>query len=227
VWPTEWMIPELGEHLPTGQLDVLPVPTVERPVVAADPDDEVLRVLHVVGRPAAGDRQGTYEFIESLASIRGRVHVTLTSQEAGLPGSLRLGRNVTAEVITTSQSDRWDLYGNHHVLVSPRKYGGLHLPGLEAMASGLALVMPDCSPNRMWPGRRLKAHKAQRVRTPFGGIQMHSAHPLDIAKMIDIYARDRVALIADMDAAKRWADFNTWEAHAEYSYMPLFEDVLS
>ncbi len=227
VWPTGWMLDELGEHLPPEQLDVLPVPTVDRPSTAADPEDDALRVLHVVGRPAAGDRQGTLEFVDALASIRGRVHVTLTSQEGGLPSTQRLGRDVTCDVISTSQADRWELYRNQHILVSPRKYGGLHLPGLEAMASGLALVMPDCSPNGMWPGRRMKTRKGQRVRTPFGGIQMAAVHPFDIARQIDIYARDRAALSADMAEAKRWADFNTWEAHAEYSYMPLFEEVLS
>lgn len=227
VWPTEWMLDELGELLPADQLDVVPVPTVQRECVAAAPDDEVLRVLHVVGRAAAGDRQGTYEFLESLTAIRQPVHVTLTCQDNSVPKNLRAARSVTVDVVSTSQDDRWELYRNQHMLVSPRKYGGLHLPALEAMASGLMLAMPDTSPNHAWPGPRMKPRKAQRIRTPFGGIQTYSVHPLDIAKTIDTYARNRELLADHMAEAQRWSAYNEWGELRDYLYMPLFEDVLS
>jgi hypothetical protein len=119
------MIDEL-EALGYGS-DILPVPTVERDQTAADPDDEVMRILHVVGKAAAHDRNGTLEFIEAVAGLRYRTHVTLVTQEQDLPRRIRPGRNVTLDVITGGVASRWDLYANQHMLVLPRKYGGLCL----------------------------------------------------------------------------------------------------
>ena len=226
VWPTHWMIPELGEHLPDEQLDVIEVPTVQRPITAAVPHEDELRVLHVVGKKAAGDRAGSREFIESLASLRGRVHVTITAQDGLGLAIPRTRPSVTVEV-KPHTDDRWELYENQHVLVSPRKYGGLHLPALEAMACGLVVMMPDCSPNEAWPGPRIKARKGMKVRTPFGNIQTHGVHPMDIAQQVDRLDRNRTTLADIQDDSIGWADWHSWAALADRVYMPLFEQVCS
>ena len=227
VWPTDWLHGRLAEHLPPEQLQVIPVPVVERPPTAADPDDDTLKVLCVVGRPAHGDRQGAREFIEAVGSIREYVDVTITSQDGALPHQLRHRNNVSVDIRSVSVDDRWELYRDQHVLVSPRKYGGLHLPALEATACGLTTIMPSCPPNDEWPGPRVQARKGPMLRTPFGSIPTHSVHPLDIASMIDRLAKNRDVLAEEMERARWWAETNSWADLGPRLYMPLFEDVCS
>lgn len=227
VWPTDWMHDRLAEHLPPEQLGLLPVPCVERSLTAAPYDLDELNVLVVVGRSAHGDRQGTREMVEAISSLREYVNVTITTQDGHLPHQLRYRKNVTVQTQLASVDDRWELYRYQHVLVSPRKYGGLHLPALEAMACGLTVMMPDCSPNDLWPGPRIKARKGTSLRTPFGPTPTFGVHPLDVAAAIDRLAKHREILRDEMESARWYAEQNCWAELGERLYIPLFEEVCS
>lgn len=218
-WPTDWLV----DLLPAGE--ILPVPVVERDVVAPSPDSERLHVLHVVGKQAAGDRNGTLEFIEAVASIRQKVKVTIVTQESRLPRRPKTPRNVELVVRAGGVKDRWEMYADQHVLVLPRKYGGLCLPVLEAMACGAVALMPDCSPNEMWPGPRVPARKGRIQISPFGKIQTFGTHPIDIARAIDRLAQHRDQLAQQMDAAQQWAQWNSWAELAPRLYTPYLEGV--
>ena len=222
-WPTPWLRDELVE-LGYGNTD-LPVPVEERDFTAADPEDDTLRIVHVVGKMAANDRNGTLEFIEAVAALRQRVDVRIVTQDATVPRKIRHHQNVDVEVITGGVADRWDLYEGMHMLVLPRKYAGLCLPAQEAMGCGLAVMMTDCSPNEIWPGPRIKARKGRIQRSPFGKIQTYGTHPIDIAQLIDRYARDRDRLIADMDEAQTWALNNNWTELKPRLYDPFLEGL--
>lgn len=214
-WPTTW----LKDELPEGPL--LPVPTWDRPNVAAPHDTNELRILHVAGKQAAGDRNGTFEFIESLRSLNELVHVTIVTQERRLPHHWRKRGNVEVEVVTNGIDDRWEMYENKHVVVLPRKYGGLCLPALEAMSCGLAVLMSDQSPNETWPGPRVKSRMGRNVITPAGKVGTREVHPLDLAEAIDRLARDRDGLRDEMQIASEWAKDNNWGA-----LRPLYRKVL-
>lgn len=218
-WPTPWL--QGDERLPAGP--IIPVPTVERPPTAAPPDDRVLRVLHVAGTAAAGDRNGTIEFIEAIPSIREKVHVTIVGQDGMFPRQIRHGHNVTVDAIPAGVDDRWDMYRNQHVLVSPRKYGGLSLPVLEAMATGMCVVMPNCSPNEIWPGPRITARRGRQHRSPLGPFPTWTVHPMDVAQQIDQLARNREVLHDEMEVASDWAAQNSWSELKPRIYDPLME----
>jgi glycosyltransferase involved in cell wall biosynthesis len=226
-WPTPWLIDEL-ETLGYNSR-VVPVPIPDREQTAADPESDTLNVLHVIGKQAAGDRNGTLEFIEAVASLRQKVNVRIVTQGDRLPRTEVRHRNgtVNVEVITGGVADRWEMYEGMHMLISPRKYGGLHLPALEAMATGMAVMMTDCSPNEIWPGPRLKARKGRIQRSPFGKIQTQTTHPIDIASTIDSFARNRKALADEMEQARWWASHNRWDDLREMVYTPLFEEITS
>lgn len=215
-WPTTWM----RDQLPEGPL--LPVPCEDRPDVGASLDTQELRILHVAGRTAIGDRNGTWEFIESLRSMQEHVYVTIVTQERRLPNQLRNRGNVEVDVVLGGVHDRWEMYENHHALVLPRKYGGLCLPALEAMACGLTVVMSDQSPNETWPGARIKSRLGRNVYTPAGRVPTRECHPMDIAKVVDQLARDRDTLGDEMKIAKEWAESHNWKTLA-----PLYWKVLS
>lgn len=219
-WPTPWMI---GDLPPGPQL---PVPAVQRPHVAADPNDDVLRVLHVAGKHAANDRNGTSEFIEAVRGLRQRIHVTLVTQEQSLFRRPKpSNRNVTVEVITGGVEDRWSMYENQHVLVLPRKYGGLSLPAIEAMACGLTVMMTDCSPNEIWPGDRITARKGRIQLSPFGKIQTYGTHPNEISSKLNRLALTRSRLATLMDESSLWAMNNSWATAVDEHYRPLLESL--
>lgn len=225
VFPTPWLIDELSE-LGYGD-EILPVPSTEREQTAADPEDDRLKILHVVGKAAAMDRAGTVEFLEAVATIRQPAKVTIITQEDTLPRNIRSHRTIDVEVITGGIPDRWDLYADQHILVQARKYGGLNLPAIEAMSCGLAVLLPECSPNEIWPGPRIKARKGRAFRTPFGRIPVFSVHPIDIAQELDKLARNRDRLALHMSDAAQWAAWNEWSELKDRRYIPLLEEVAS
>jgi hypothetical protein len=215
-WPTDWMLDEL----PEGPRINVPVPDDVRRT-AADPGEGQLRVLHVAGHAAAGDRNGTIDFMESLASIRTRVEVTVVGQDHWLPKA-RVPANVSLHTIPSGVENRWDLYRDQHVVVLPRKYGGLCLPAQEAMASGCAVVMPNCSPNEMWPGPRVDARKGRLHNSPFGRLQTHNVSPIHLGHIVDRLNSDRDLLARHQLEARRWASENTWS-----KWRPEYEGLWS
>lgn len=217
VWPTEWMINEL----PPGQ--ILPVPTPDWcPVAAERPDMGPLRVLHVAGHAAAGDRNGTINFMESLQYIGSKVEVTVVGQDHWLPKPPRVPGTVDLHLYPDGVPERWSMYAAQHVVVLPRKYGGLCLPAQEACRVGCAVIMPDCTPNSMWPGPRLPARKGRVHNTPYGRVQTYDLDPRRIARKIDEYAHNRDHLRDDMIKAYIWGSTNTWAM-----WIDRYEEALS
>lgn len=216
VWPTEWLLDEL----PPGP--ILPVPVPDKaPVAAADPHDGPLRVLHVAGHAAAGDRNGTILFMQALTAVRQPVEVTVVGQDGRLPMAIPAS-NVTVHLNPDGVEDRWDLYRGHHLLVAPRRYGGLSLVTNEACRAGLAVAMPDCSPNRRWPIWPLPVHKGRLHRAPFGPVPTFGTTPSAIAHTIDKFAQNREALEGYMRLSTKWADQNSWSA-----LKPMYDRVLA
>lgn len=214
-WPTPWLI----DQLPAGI--ELPVPCVEREQTAADPESDTFNVVHVIGKMAANDRNGSLDVIEAIPSIRGRVKFRVVTQHDTLPRKIRAPKNVELEVITGGVADRWDLYEDMHMLVMPRRYGGLCLPALEAMATGMCVLMTDTSPNEIWPGPRVPARKGRIQRSPFGKIQCWATHPIDIASKLNRLNGDRDALRVELEEAARFAELNSWAELGPRLYEPV------
>jgi hypothetical protein len=218
VWPTEWMRDH--EDLPHGDLLPVPAPPVDERNLAR-PEREELRILHVAGHRALGDRNGTDLFFESLALLGTHVHVTVIGQDGQLPTG-RLGRNVTLKTNPKGVQDRWDLYDNQDIVVLPRRYGGLNLPAIEACSRGVVPMMPDVVENGLWPILPLSARKGRLQRVPFGVVPTWMVRPNAIAYEIDKINRNRDALSAAKERAVDWADNNSWEA-----WLPAYQDALA
>jgi glycosyltransferase involved in cell wall biosynthesis len=206
-WPTPWLL----DHVPPGP--VIPVPVSGRSsAVAGHPDDDTMIAVHVAGRRALGDRNGTELFVAALHQLDARhVHIRLYSQDGHLPDLPALGRHITVETFPDGVADRWTMYDGAHLLVAPRRYGGLSLPVLEAMESGLAVAMTDCPPNGMWPIVPIRAGPGRTERMPVGPVATTVAAPRLIALTIAGLARHRDTLTDAMTAARQWATANTWD----------------
>lgn len=89
----------------------------------------VVNVLHIAGRKAQHDRNGTEIVLKTMRGMRG-VNLTVLDQGA------------------QDIKEQEDMYkGDYHVMLLPRRYGGLCLPVLESLGHGLPVIMPNISPN--------------------------------------------------------------------------------
>lgn len=218
VWPTTWM--QGADDIPDGPLLPVPAPAVEN--TATHWSANTLRILHVAGHRALGDRNGTDLVFEALPLIGEKVHFTIVGQDGALPSAARLGKHVTVETNPKGVKDRWDLYRNQHIVLLPRRYGGLSLPAIEACSRGVIPMMPDVDENQLWPIMPLVARSGRLQRVPYGHVPTWLARPNHIAYEIDKIARNRDRLMEHQNRVLDWADDNSWK-----SWEPQYRDVLA
>lgn len=226
-WPTEW----LRNKITRGRL--MPMPSTapwEAPLSVPFDGSIPLEVLHVVGRPALGDRNGTQLLLEALQFIQGDVNVTITALgsspvlDAAFDGRFNIPENVKLDVITEGTEDRWSLYEGKHLLVMPRRYAGLCLPVLEAMSCGLAVMMPECSPNSMWPAKLLPATKTGQVPMPVGHVPIYSTSSAMIGRSLSGFMAKPDTLARLQERSLQWASVNTWDKRAA-DWLGALEEV--
>lgn len=102
------------------------------------------RFLHVMGRQAANDRNGTIDLIRAMRWSREDYEMVIVSQSGDL-SNYQLDYRVTVD--RTSPENEIDLYRGYDAMILPRKYGGQCLPMTEALCAGLPVIMPNVSPN--------------------------------------------------------------------------------
>lgn len=214
-WPTAWRL----EYLPQGVLMPVPVPWVKGWTSWAS--DGPLNVLHVVGKPAIGDRNGTRILAEAMRQVKEPVALTVTSQA---PSKYLAMFDRRATVIDKSIDERRDLYDGADVLVLPRRFGGLSLPVLEAFGSGIPVIMPAAEPNLGWPIVPVEWKPGAEVTVPCGHVATVETDATDLARVIDALAKGRVGLGRWQHTVRKWALNNTWEALGP-RYMERIEAV--
>lgn len=197
-------------HLPRSTRIVpVPVPLDRWPEPAAETDEA--RFLHVAGHLAAHDRNGTRAFIAGAKQVRNRCRIRVTGQDGRLPGG-QTQPGVKLESIPNGVENYWDIYKDCNVLVLPRRYGGLCLPANEACGAGLALVMPDVSPNMTWPIVPLRPHTKQFMKAPGGKIELTGTDYTNIAQVMDRLANDREYRWQHQRLSRMWAEAHSWDA---------------
>lgn len=203
---TSWRI----DAMPAGT-EVVPWP-VELPETEHDRSEGPARFLHVAGRAAMGDRNGTAALVAALPYLREPCHVTICSQDGPVPIP-RAPRHVTVAA-WGAQDDLTTAWQEHDVLVMPRRYGGLCLPVGEAMAHGLAVLMTDVEPNiEAWPVAAVHATDGQTIQAPCGPLRIADIDPRRLARAMDELA-DPVARHEWQDDSEWWATTNRWEVRA-------------
>ena len=196
--PTDWLLDKLPD-----ETRVVPFP------VALDrPYKKGRGLMHVAGRNTSYDRNGTRA--AGLAARRVRTVLKMTHQVdmPTVPGTTQCG----------SFAHYWDAYQLGHVLVMPRRYGGMSLPVQEALAAGLAVVMTDTSPNDRWPVR-LVSGKHTTVRTV-------AKYPIPVCDVDHEALVDALRDIDDWAAANEprrveWLEANSWDA-----LLPVWQQAL-
>ena len=146
------------------------------------------RILHVGGKAASEDRNGTHSVIEMLRYSK-------TDYELVIKTQTPLNLNVRDSRVKIDHSDdpvRENLYKGFDLMILPRRYAGLCLPMNEALMSGLPVFMTDISPNNyVLPKEWLvKSEKTGTLRTRMM-LDVYSADPKHLGKMVDKFINQR------------------------------------
>ena len=142
------------------------------------------RILHVGGKKASKDRNGTDTVVEMLKYSKAEYELVITTQTP-------LEFNTKDKRLTLSKDNvqnREDLYNGFDAMILPRRYAGLCLPMNEALISGLPVFMTDVSPNNyILPNKWLvESKKIGEFRTK-SMVNIYEANPERLARMIDKY----------------------------------------
>jgi hypothetical protein len=146
------------------------------------------RLLHVAGKPATRDRNGTRSIVDMLKYSKTDYELVITTQQ-----ELDIvARDSRLKIVIGNPDNRQDLYSGYDAMVLPRRYAGLCLPMNEALVSGLPVFMTDISPNNtILPKEWLvKSEKIDQFRARTD-IDVYNADPRILAKTIDNYMHNR------------------------------------
>lgn len=228
--PTVWAAPSLWQfdQWPAGAIH-LPVPIETERFPQQEPAATAARFLHVVGRPAVHDRNGTTDLLQALQYVTTSITVTITCQQSGHVGGLinthgyAIPPNITLDIRSTDTDNYWDNYLGQDALILPRRFGGLCLPANEALGAGLPVIMPNISPNNLWlPEEWL-------VRAEYAGdfrahqhITYYRTDPVALARKIDQLATDTDFYQAAVTKSHRLRNHLSWN-----TLRPKYEEVLA
>jgi len=142
------------------------------------------KLLHIAGKVAAMDRNGTNTVIEMMKYSKQDFVLEIKSQD-------KLDYKIDDDrikIISNDVKDQADLYSGYDAMVLPRRFAGLCLPMNESLLCGLPVFMTDISPNnQVLPLDWLVAsHKVGELMTRTM-LDVYSADPVELANKIDLY----------------------------------------
>lgn len=155
------------------------------------------RILHIGGKAAVKDRNGTNTVLEMMKYSTGDYEVVIKSQTE-LPIKLESSR-LKYEV--NNVENNVDMYSGFDAVVMPRRYAGLCLPMNEALMASVPVFMTNISPNnQLLPSDWLaESEKIDELMTRTM-IDVYSANPKHLSSIIDDYM-----LMSDKTNAKKQA----------------------
>jgi hypothetical protein len=171
------------------------------------------RILHIGGKAAVKDRNGTNTVIEMLKYSKGDYEVVIKTQsDLGIRST---DERLTIETKTTKEPE--DLYSGYDAMVLPRRYAGLCLPMNEALLSGLPVFMPRISPNNVilpdkWTveANKIDEFKAKAI------IDVYDISPKTLARTVDDYMEKKDNLIKQEAFNLGFINFSTESLRDKY-----------
>jgi len=166
-YPSKHPLPDLFAAPSLWNYELIPTPKMFLPVPVnvnhSVPDRQEKTFLHIAGRTAVHDRNGTLPFLRSLQYVNNRIKVIVRGQHhITLP---RVPSHVKLIQDFTNKENYLENYTGG-VLVMPRKYGGLCLPAQESIGFEMPVIMTDISPNNTWLPKEwlVPAHKGNSFK---------------------------------------------------------------
>ena len=146
------------------------------------------RLLHIGGRKAARDRNGTETVIEMLKYSKADYELVIKTQT---PLDIKCD-DPRLTIDTGNPENREEMYDGYDTMILPRRYAGLCLPMNEALISGMPVFMTNLMPNNaiLPPEWLFKADKIDQFRAK-SMIDVHSGDPKHLAEIVDNYMNSK------------------------------------
>jgi hypothetical protein len=142
------------------------------------------RILHIAGKKAAKDRNGTESIFEMVKHSKEDYELVIKSQTP-LDTNCKDSR---VKIEIGNPASREDMYDGFDAMILPRRYAGLCLPMNESLISPLPVFMTDISPNnQVLPSRWLAPSHKELVLNAKTKIDVYGADPKRLARLLDEY----------------------------------------
>jgi hypothetical protein len=157
------------------------------------------RILHIGGKKAAKDRNGTDTVINMMRYSKADFELVIKTQTP-LETSYKDSR-ITIDA--GNPDSRESMYEGFDAMVLPRRYAGLCLPMNEALMSALPVFMTDISPNNaILPKKWLtESSKIDEFKTK-SMVDVYNANPRALASLIDRYVENNKKIKSKQNALK-------------------------
>jgi glycosyltransferase involved in cell wall biosynthesis len=148
------------------------------------------KILHVAGKIADADRNGTNTVMEMLKYSTANYELVIKVQN---PERLEdISRDPRLSIDTSNPNSNMDLYSGFDAMVLPRRYAGLCLPMNEALMSGLPVFMTDVSPNNFILPKDwlIDSKQIGKIKTR-SILPVYEANPRKLAEAVDNFINDK------------------------------------
>jgi hypothetical protein len=142
------------------------------------------RLLHIGGKAASQDRNGTQTVIDMLRYSKADYELVIRSQS-----ELNINYKDSRLTVEIGNIDiRSEMYDGFDAMIMPRRYAGLCLPMNEALVSGLPVFMTDISPNnQILPNDWLVSSSKVSTLMTRVKLDVYEADVRELGKRIDRY----------------------------------------
>ena len=200
-----------------------PVP-VNRKLVPFREIKECKTFVHLIGRPAVHDRNGTLSFLKAAIELGDQFKYKIFLQpptdekakEYFEPVRAKLEeakQHVSIEIIENTPNYQ-DIYASGDVMVIPRRYGGLCLPAQEALSAGIPVIMTDLPPNNsLLPREWLGAAKQVSAFTAHTAIPIHEIEHNELVGTMRQFEDNEFMRVAN-EKANEIAESLSWKTLA-------------
>jgi hypothetical protein len=142
------------------------------------------RILHIAGKKAAKDRNGTESVFEMLKYSKEDYELVIKSQTP----MNTICKDPRVKIEIGNPKDRQDMYVGFDAMVLPRRYAGLCLPMNEALMSALPVFMTNISPNNAILSEEwlVGSNKIDSFKTK-SMVDVYDIKPKELGERIDNY----------------------------------------
>jgi hypothetical protein len=186
--PSSWNINEVinkfGQQARVVQLPPPTSPETFGEAKAKNMGTTHRRILHIAGKKAARDRNGTETVIEMLKHSTADYELVIQTQT----GFHTEYKDPRLTIKYENPENRQEMYAGYDAMILPRRYAGLCLPMNEALLSGLPVFMTNISPNdAVLPDEWLASASKKDQFMAKTLIDVYDGDPREFAKIVDDY----------------------------------------
>jgi len=174
------------------------------------------KIMHVAGKPAAHDRNGTWDFMQAVPNG------VVVTQDESFAKQIRT-RYRQCNVFTKVPNPE-NMYNFGDIMIMPRRYGGNCLPLNEALSCGLPVIMPDVSPNNhLLPKEWLVEARITGYFEPRVKVDLYSVDPASLHKKVK-EIKESWNIAEESKKADEIAKSISWEVMYD-KYIETFEEL--